>query len=72
MATRQSIAVHSAAVTAPPTSLSPTKSAGSRSWQQGFDQSQHSPNDVVRTLPTPTRENISAAPPVPPDIQSVV
>ncbi|KAN0113635.1 hypothetical protein V8E52_007561 [Russula decolorans] len=47
---------------------SPTKSAGSQSWQQGFGQSQHSPRDAVNILPLPTQENISAAPPVPPDI----
>jgi hypothetical protein len=68
-ATRQSIALHRA--TTPPTSPSPTRSAGSQSWQQGSGQSQHSPRDVVNTPPLPTQENISAAPPVPPDIPLV-
>ena len=67
---RQSIAVHS--VTTPPTSPSSTKSAGSQSQQQWFGQSQHLSRDVVNALLPPTEENISAAPPVPPDIQLVI
>jgi hypothetical protein len=69
-ATRRLVVVHSA--TTPPTTPSPTKSAGSQSWQQGFGQSQHSPRDAVNILPLPTQENISAAPPVPPDIKLVI